>query len=245
MEPGIFFQFQKTTILESMTVKIYIFILIISLTFISACTTSQGSPENQQEIVIADETTNQNKDELVITDADLNGKVLQNSSNEKKPEEQTVVLEDNSKITTTFDGYNNKTETRCFVNHPRLDCIVVKTPAQGKKQIIIYPFGNGAKYLDENSSEKALSASPDELANLAGISETRDDIARKPVSPYGGKNDSANLRPLPSSEFPVFPKQISQVSVEQIDETQIEENISKSPTQAEIKTSKSKFEDEK
>ena len=61
------------------------------------------------------------------------------------------------------------------------------TPVDGKKQVIIYPFGNGAKYLDENSSEKALSASPDELANLAGITETRTDIAKKPVSPYGGR----------------------------------------------------------
>ena len=206
-----------------MTVVNYIFILVFSLTLMSACTTGQASPENQQEIVIADETNHQNKDEIVITDADFNGKVLQSPSDQKKFEEQTVILEDNSKITTTFDGYNNKTETRCFVNHPRLDCIVVKTAVEGKKQITIFSVGSGAKHLDENSSEKALTASPDELANLAGISVTRDDIAKKPVSPYGGKNDSADLQPLPSSAFPVLPKQISPASVEETS-VQTEEN---------------------
>ena len=197
-----------------MTFKIRLLFLVLSLTLISACTISEASSESRQEVVIDDQSQQENPNEITITEDDVKRQVLQNLSTGTNPPEQTIIADDKSKITTTFDGYGNKTETRCFVNHPRLDCIVVKTPAQGKKQIIIYPFGNGAKYLDENSSDKALTASPDELANLAGVSETRDDIAKKPVSPYGGKEDSTNLRPLPGSAFPVLPKQMPQVPVE-------------------------------
>ena len=198
-----------------MTFKIQLLFLVLSLTLISACTISEASSESRQELVIDDQSQQENPNEITITEDDVKRQVLQNLSTGTNSPEQTIIADDKSKITTTFDGYGNKTETRCFVNHPRLDCVAVMTSANGKKQTLVYPVGSGAKNLPENSAVKALTASADELANLVGVSETRDDIAKKPVSPYGGKDDSTNLRPLPSSAFPVLPKQIPQTPVEE------------------------------
>jgi hypothetical protein len=226
-----------------MTLKKYLFILIAFSSLLSACAIGEAS-SGRQEVVIDDGGGRQNENEVVITDADLNEKALLQSSGEKKSREQTVIADDKSKITTMFDTYGNKTETRCFINHPRLDCVVVTTPAKGKKQTLVYPVGSGAKNLPENEAEKALTASADELADIAGVQETRDDIARKPVSPYGRKKaDSSQLRPLPSSEFPVFPKMIPQTPVERIEEEQVEKSDSK-PTK-QVETTKPEFEDEK
>jgi hypothetical protein len=221
-----------------MTIKIYLLIIVAFTALMSACAIGEASSGGRQEVVFDDGSGRQNENEIVITEADINERKLAVISGAKKPQEQTVIAEDKSKITTTFDGYGNKTETRCFVNHPRLDCVTVTTPANGKKQTLVYPVGSGAKNLPENAAENALTASPDELANLAGVSETRDDLAKKSVSPYGRKKDTQSLRPLPDSEFPAFPKTIPQTSVEPAEEDQVQETM-------ENTTSKPEFEDEK
>jgi hypothetical protein len=227
-----------------MTIKIYLLVIVVFSVLMSACAIGEASSGGRQEVVLEDGSGRQNKNEVVITDADVNEKDLAAISGEKKAREQTVTAGDKSKITTIVDTYGNKTETRCFVNHPRLDCVVVTTSAKGKKQTLVYPVGNGAKNLPESDAEKALTASADELANLAGVQETRTDIARKPVSPYGRKKDSSALRPLPSSEFPVFPKMIPQTPVETI-EDQVQEYDLKPSKKVETTTSKPEFEDEK
>lgn len=210
-----------------MFIKILLLTSIALSAFVSACSVSQASTEGRQEIVLEDVNAGQKTDEITITDADLKPEVLKNSSGNNFVE-QTVTAADNSKITTNGDAYGNKTETRCFANHPRLDCVSVMTSADGKKQTLIYPVGSGAKHLAEDAAGKALTASADELADLGGITQTRSDLARKQISPYanGNKNDNTVLRPMPSSEFPVLPKQVSQPAVEQVEENQSNENES-------------------
>ena len=210
-----------------MFTKILLLISIALSAFVSACSISQASTEGRQEVVLEDSNAGQQKDEIVITDADLKPKLLKNSFDSNSVG-QTVTAGDKSKITTTGDAYGNKTETRCFANHPRLDCVMVSTSADGKKQTLIYPVGSGAKNISEDAAEKALTASADELADLAGITQTRSDVAKKQISPYrnGNNTDNTGLRPMASSEFPVFPKQVSQPQPQQVEETSSEENDS-------------------
>lgn len=213
-----------------MNFKISLFFLILFSALLSACTIGQASSDKRQEIVFADETERQNPNEITITESDLKQLSLPNSSDGKTSQEQTEITDNNSKITTTVDSYGNKTEMRCFINHPRLDCVLVTTSANGKKETLVYPVGSGAKKLSENAAEQALTASPDELASLAGAYETRADVAKKNISPYSGKNDSGGaLRPLPSSAFPAFPNQIPQTVVEQVEDEPAVKNISESP----------------
>lgn len=198
--------------------KVHFLILILSLSLISACTTSRASSENNEEVVIEGNNGGQNKDEIVITDADLNGLSPQNSPDGTNTQELIVAGEDKSKVTTMIDTYGNKTEKRCWVNHSRLDCIVIQTSAGGKKEILLYPVGSGAKILPENNVEQALTATADELANLAGVTSTRTEVAKRPISPYGTNADKNSLRPLSSSEFQIFPKQISPPAIDQTGE---------------------------
>ena len=232
-----------------MSFKTHLIILIALTAVFSACATNQSSSDSRQEVFITEENSGKNSNEVVISDVDLRGQQLQNSSAgnnaQQQQQEQTIIAEDNSKITTLVDSYGNKTETRCFVNHPRLDCVSVMTPAAGSKEVLVYPVGSGAKKIPEDAAAQALTAPPDELANLAGVYQTRDDVARKSVSPYGGKKDNANLRPMSSSEFPVFPKQVSDVPVEPTEEIQTEKTGENPPKQEKVSTSKYENEDEK
>lgn len=228
-----------------MNFKIHLIILIALSAVLSSCTTNQTSSDGRQEVFITDENSGKIGDEVVISDADLKGQSWQNSSGEKNSQEQVIIAEDKSKITTLVDSYGNKTETRCFVNHPRLDCVSVMTPTQGIKEVLVYPVGSAAKKIPEDAAEQALSAPPDDLANLAGVHQTRADIAQKPVSPYIGKKDNGNLRPMSSSEFSVFPKQVSEIPVEQTEEIQVEENNEKTNKQGRTSISKYEVENEK
>lgn len=186
-----------------MSNKIYILILVLFLASMSACTIGRASSEGREEVFLDDGNGAKSGEEIVITDSDLNKPASQISTAKKNLPAMTTTGADKSKITTVIDSYGNKTETRCFVNHPRLDCVVVQSSADGKKQTIVYGAGQGAKNLPEDMADQALTASADELANYAGIYETRSSLANKPVSPYGsGKTNNKPLRPMSSNEFP-------------------------------------------
>lgn len=200
-----------------MTVKIYIFILILFSVSMSACTIGQASSETREVIFFDDKNQAKSSNEILINNPDLNKRASQIYTAKKNSQEQTIIASDKSKITTMIDSYGNKTETRCFVNHPRLECIVVQTSPDGKKQTVVYGAGQGAKILPENMADQALTASADELASSAGITETRSSLANKPVSPYGGKDNNKSLQPMPSYKFPI---QIPQNQQFQKEETQ-------------------------
>ena len=193
----------KNSDVRFMSIKIYIFILVLFLVSMSACTIGRASPEKREEVFFDDGSKSKNSNERLITNADLNRQASQISTAKKNLPGQTVIASDKSKITTMIDSYGNKTETRCFVNHPRLECIVVQTSPDGKKQTVVYGAGQGAKILPENLAGQALTASADELASSAGITETRSSLAGKPVSPYGGKDNNKSLQPMPSYKFPI------------------------------------------
>lgn len=196
----------------------------------SACTIGKASSERREEIFFDDRSQAKSSNEILINNADLNKRASQISTAKKNSQEQTIIASDKSKITTMIDSYGNKTETRCFVNHPRLECIVVQTSPDGKKQTVVYGAGQGAKILPENMADRALTASADELASSAGITETRSSLASQPISPYGGKDSNKSLQPMPSYKFPIqIPKnqQFQNAETQQNSETTTENSSDK------------------
>ncbi|HXG85595.1 MAG TPA: hypothetical protein VNI84_16345, partial [Pyrinomonadaceae bacterium] len=99
-------------------------------------------------------------------------------------------------ISTTFDRYGNRTETRTFDNNPRLAFIILRTSLKGKKQVFVYGQNGDVKSLPENMLDKILTATANDLAAAAGISEGR-------AQSQTFVQSTQPLKTMPSYKFPV------------------------------------------
>ncbi len=94
--------------------------------------------------------------------------------------EMIATASDGSKITTVFDRYGNKSETRYFNSHPRLRFVMLKTTSEGFREVFVYGQNGAVRQLPENMLDKVTTASADEIANSAGIPVI---IERRPAPP--------------------------------------------------------------
>jgi hypothetical protein len=104
------------------------------------------------------------------TDADLledEDEIALNSHT--TPGNSTRIGADGSEINTMTDRYGNKTQTRCFDYHPRINCIMLSTGAEGQKKVFVYAQNGDVKDLPEEMLSKVMTADADEIANAAGI----------------------------------------------------------------------------
>ncbi len=148
------------------------------------------------------------------------------------PQEPTKILDDNSKLNTMYDGSGNKTEARCFNNHPRLTCVVLTSAVNGQRQVLVYGQNGDIKELPEDMIDKVTTASGDEIANSAGVYAARQQTTQ---SGY------ARTMPTPTLPTTLRPTEGSQSSIQNLPGEQIKnENADTSnPTTAgsEIKSS--------
>ncbi|HYP49374.1 MAG TPA: hypothetical protein VEQ34_00430, partial [Pyrinomonadaceae bacterium] len=75
-----------------------------------------------------------------------------------------------------FDGFGNKTETRVFKDHPRLTSVMVATTAQGEQTVEVYGQNGERKQLSADMVEKVLKGTGDEIADAAGIFQTKKQV---------------------------------------------------------------------
>ena len=150
----------------------------------------------------------------------------------KESREETKVLDDNSKLDIMYDGFGNKTEARCFVNHPRLTCVVLSSAVSGQRKVLVYGQNGDIKELPEILLDKVTTASGDEIANSAGI--------------YAARQQKTHSKDAQTTLAPTFPATLNQTeagqsSIRNLPSEQIEtENADYSElttTGAEIKSS--------
>ncbi|HLM62499.1 MAG TPA: hypothetical protein VK308_16985 [Pyrinomonadaceae bacterium] len=91
------------------------------------------------------------------------------ASSGRNSRETAKTLDDNSVIKTIYDGMGNKKESRCFNNHPRVMCVILRSSADGKRFIQVYGQNGYVKELEEDMYDRVLNASADEIADLADI----------------------------------------------------------------------------
>lgn len=180
---------------------------LLVIIFVSLWTSCANSSINEDKSANAEEVTFDDgykttaENEIVIEDKDFEGKEDAITLAGKSFQEITKIASDNSKISTMFDRYGNKTETRYFNYDTRLSFILLRTSADGKKQVFVYGQNGEVKNLPENMLDKVLTAPANDLANAAGIYEVR----RETQTPMIVKSSQTNklLTPLPGSSFPV------------------------------------------
>jgi hypothetical protein len=183
----------------------------------TGCSNSEAAAP-RQEVVLDDGKPKDAEDqnEVVIDDSALRagGPGLSTASKSSTEEE---VAGDGSKITVMTDGYGNKSETRCFANDSRVKCVVVETNA-AKKSVIVTVYGQigVTKTLPGEKLKDALTASADKIASAAQLVELPQQADVTKMLPKNG--GSEDLKPLPSSAFPVLPANIPDTEAGQIGE---------------------------
>ncbi len=147
------------------------------------------------------------KDEVVIDDSLFQDPQNSTEVFSGKSRERTQIVKDGSTIDVTYDGFGNKTQTRTFNGNPLLSLIMLRTGIDGSKKVFVYARNGEVKNLPEGMNEKILTASPDELANAAGIFEG----VKEPAFPESNQTPTiTTLNPLPSSQFPIRNQQTEQ-----------------------------------
>lgn len=145
---------------------------VIFCAFVSASCSffnRSGDAAETKEVVFDDGYKTGTDGELIINDSDFDGKPSASDTFGESREEITKVLSDNSKVTTMFDGYGNKIESRYFANHPNVACVVVTTFADGRREAMAYGQNGEHKLLPTEMLDKVLSAEAAEIAQSAGI----------------------------------------------------------------------------
>ncbi len=187
-----------------MNSKIFIFLLfaVVLSAMSSACTTVESSP--QKEVVFDDRGKTSGK-EIFISDSDFQKEPTQIFTSKEAKKEDKRMLADKSEVETLIDGFGNKTETRYFKDNPRLRFIILRTSVDGTKVVTVYGYGKDTQTFND-LGDKALTASGDEIANAAKLTQTRSYVIT-PNFTKKVKSDTPTLEPLPSSTFPIKPPQ--------------------------------------
>lgn len=171
------------------------------LTSCSEATTGESESVNMDEVVF--DGGNKKADGEIVFNDNFSGDKNENAS-VSMPTSQgvTKVAADQSRINTMYDGFGNKTETRCFNNHPRLQCVMLRTTSDGKRQVFVYGQNGDVKDLPEDMLDKTTTASGDELADAAGLFEVRQKRTQ-PAIALSKPQNSQSLQPMPSYKFPI------------------------------------------
>lgn len=171
--------------------------IVFSLICCVSCSQKKDAELGEKVVIIDDDYKTASADKIVIDESSFAGFQTGDAGQQRSAyQEQTRINSDNSKITTMFDGYGNKTETRYFDNNPLLQSVTVRTSAAGEKLVSVYAQNGTVNQLPENMFDRVLSAPANDLAAAAGVFEGR----REPVLV---QSNQPPLQPMPSYKFPI------------------------------------------
>jgi hypothetical protein len=180
--------------------------LILCLTLISlltSCVTSSKNQTAQEEVFFDDGYQKNTGEEVVFNDIVFADKNESNSSLKKIG--STPISKagaDGSRITYSSDSSGNQSESRCFNNHSRISCILLRTTVKGEKTGFVYAQNGEIKKLPANMFNDMMTASADELAGAAGVFEGKKELTL-PTGIMRKAKNSQPLQPMPSYKFPM------------------------------------------
>lgn len=151
-----------------MNFKFYVFSLIILVSFSISC--SKNESKQLEEVVFDDGYKTNDKSEIVFDDNIFLGNEPISMTKEGS-QETTQTLGDTSKITVMYDGYGNKTEIRTFNNDLRLRQVILRSFADGRKQVFVYGQNGTVSPLPAEMIDEVMITPSSAIASAAGIYE--------------------------------------------------------------------------
>ncbi len=185
--------------------------VIIFLSLISSCSIFSNKESVKEEVFFDDGYKKSADGEVTLEDISFT--INERTDTDKTGfGSQTITTKaaDGSSVSEMTDSAGNKSQSRCFENHPLIGCIVLKTSVKGSKEVMIYAQNGQVKTLSADKIEDVLTISPDEAAGAAEIFEGRKNNS-SPTMFTKKPDNSQPLQPLPSYKFPIqksLPRQI-------------------------------------
>ncbi len=175
-------------------------VLLSLLVFSLSCSKITGS-SGQNEVVFDDGYKAPAEDEVVFNDNLFHQQRNSTENYTGKSREITQIAKDGSTVEITYDGFGNKTETRTFNGNPMLRLIMLRTGTDGSRKVFVYAKNGEIKTLPDDMLDRILTAPSGELASAAGIYQG---ISEEPESSQTNQPTTyTQLKPLPSSQFPI------------------------------------------
>src|SRR5215213_3534151 len=197
-----------------MNCRPYLLLLAVLLSCFAACARKE---KDVLDLHDDEKVIEVKQDEVRL--ADINpDKVTNQQSSQTAPQK----MSDKSEITVMYDGFGNKLEKRYFKGDPRLSSVLIRTAADGRREILVYGQNGEKKTIDGEIANRLLSASADEIANAAKLYETR--------SIYKGRI-MITQNQQPKAQPPVSTSVPQPVPVQQT-ETTVQEPVQETPKTA-------------
>lgn len=149
-------------------INLILLFLILTILCVSSGCSKNAESGSMEEVVFNDAPKNGSTNEIIITDQDLNNRQAAADQNQK-PLNFTKKAPDGSRIDTAIDKFGNKNETRCF-NNSRIKCLRLSTYPDGRREAQVFGHNGQTKNIPEAMLDRALTASPDEIADSVRIS---------------------------------------------------------------------------
>ncbi|HEX8738031.1 MAG TPA: hypothetical protein VF721_22045 [Pyrinomonadaceae bacterium] len=147
-----------------MNFRPYLLLLAVSLSCFAACA--------RKEKAVLDLRSDEKVIEVKQDEVRLDEAAKDNVTARQSSQTARQKMSDNSEITVMYDGYGNKLEKRYFKGNPRLTSVLIRTAADGRREILVYGQNGEKRTIDGEIADRLLSAPADEIANAAKLYET-------------------------------------------------------------------------
>lgn len=168
---GIFVQMKRVNYMKNLALLILSIVLIFHL---SGCSNAPKTDTKRRQAIVSDVYDRYDGKEIHFERQSVNSlEIIEDPLHiEYIPEiERPVISKIDSEITTLYDGFGNKTETRLFSDDPLVRLVVIKTLANGDKTAFVYAQNGEIKTLPNTLVERGLDLRGNEIAQAVGIFE--------------------------------------------------------------------------
>lgn len=174
----------------------------LSLSFFVSCGHLSKTETAQEEVFFDDGYRATSSGEINIEDGELGRSPLTGKKQINAAEAISTKNAQGAIVSTMTDSAGNKSESVCYDNHPLVGCVVLKTAVKGEKEILVYARNGTVKTLPADKIDDIFTASADEAARAAEITEGRNYAQTQAMFAQKPQN-SAPLQPMPSYKFNV------------------------------------------
>ena len=196
-----------------MNSRLFLLLLIIPLTCFTAC---ERKEKAVLDLHVEEKVIEVKHSEVKLDDNEEANSVAAQQSSQTAPRK----MSDNSEITTMLDGFGNKLERRYFTGHPRLKSVLIRTAADGRREIIVYGQNGERSSVESELVNRLMSASAEEIANAAKIYGTRVLVRKRSTAV-----ENEQIKP----ETPALPPSVPPPDIIQQNETTVKEQIQETP----------------
>lgn len=170
-------------------------LIIIPLVCFAACARKEKAIVDMH---VEEKVVEVKYNEVSLDDAAINNSVTAQPASQTAPQK----MSDNSEVTVMYDGFGNKLEKRYFKGHPRLSSVLIRTGADGRREILVYGQNGEKTTVESDLADRLLTASADEIATTAKIYGTRSNIRRQPTLVVGNGQTTSPSQTLPTVNVP-------------------------------------------